>query len=128
MACDVTSFRLRFPEFESNVEYPDARIQLFLDDAFEDIGPDELRWGEKFDRAHCYLSAHLLTSGTTTEAGNTSSNAGAITSKSAGGVSVTRSSLAKDLSIGDDFYLTTSYGQQFMRIRNSCFVGVMSTC
>lgn len=126
MACTVADFRTRFPEFSDDTEYPDARIQLFLDDAAEDIGTDEDRWCGKYDRAQCYLGAHLLSKGTATEVGDTSATSGTITSKSAGGVSLSRSSVAKDLSIQDDFYSTTSYGQQFLIIRNTCFVGVLT--
>lgn len=128
MACTVTTFRLRFPEFADETEYPDGRIQLFLDDAVEDIGTDEGRWCGKYDRAHCYLGAHYLWSGTRTEAGDMSATAGPINSKAAGGVSVGRSVVAKDLSSGDDFYLSTSYGQQFINIRNTCFVGILTAC
>ncbi len=125
MACTVATFRLRFPEFSDDTEYPDPRIQLFLDDAVEDIGDDEDRWCGKYDRAHCYYAAHLLLLGTKTEAGDTSATSGPITSKSAGGVSVGRSVVAKDLSSSDDMLLTTSYGQQFLVIRNGCFAPVL---
>lgn len=126
MACSVATLRLRFPEFADETEYPDPRIQLFLDDAVLYIGTDELRWCNKYDLAQCYLSAHLLFVGTKTEAGDMSATAGPINSKAAGGVSVSRSVVAKDLSSGDDFYLSTSYGQQFINIRNQCFVGILT--
>lgn len=125
MSCTVANFRLRFPEFADNTEFSDPRIQLFLDDASEDIGTDENRWCNKYDRAHCYLGAHYLTSGTNTESGDSSAKSGPVSSKSAGGVSVTRAVVAKDRSDGDAFYSTTAYGQQFLIIRNSCFVGVL---
>lgn len=125
MASTVSVFRIRFPEFTDITEYPDTRIQMFLDDAVEDIGSDENRWCGKYDRAHSYYSAHLLILGSKTEAGDISATSGAITSKSAGGVSVGRTVVAKDLSSADDMLSTTSYGQQFMVIRNSCFAGVL---
>lgn len=128
MACDVTSFRLRFPEFLDDTIYPDPRIQLFLDDTLEDIGTDEYRWCGKYNRAHCYYAAHLLILGTKTEVGDVSATSGAVTSKSAGGVSIGRTVVAKDLSSSDDMLSTTSYGQQFMVIRNGCFAGVLVTC
>lgn len=125
MACDISSFRKRFPEFSDDIELPNERIQLFLDDAVEDIGSDEDRWGGKYDRAHCYYSAHLLILGAKTEAGDISAITGPIITKAAGGVSVGRSTVAKDLSSGDDMLLTTSYGQYFLTIRNGCFAGVL---
>lgn len=125
MSVDVATFRARFPEFSDNTEYPDARIQIFLDDAAEDIGTDETRWCGKYDRAQAYLAAHYLYVNTATEAGDASAKAGPISSKTAGGVSVSRAVVAKDRSDQDSFYSTTSYGQQFLIIRNTCFVGVM---
>lgn len=125
MATDVATFRVRFPEFADDTEYPDARIQLFLDDAACYIGSDESRWCSKYDLAQAYLAAHLLTVGTNTEIGSSASTAGPISSKTVGGVSVTRAVNAKDRSDADEFYSSTSYGQQFLIIRNSCFVGVL---
>ena len=124
MTCTVEEFRIRFPEFEDGVDYPDARVQLFLDDAAEDIGIDEGRWCGKYNRAHCYLGAHYLSVGTGSEAGDSSSKSGPISSKTAGGVSVGRAVMVKDRSDLDDFYMGTTYGQQFLNIRNTCLVGV----
>lgn len=125
MACTVAEFRIRFPEFADDVEYPDARIQLFLDDAANCyMGTDENRWCNKYNYAQCYLAAHLLTVATGAEAGDTSVKSGPVSSKSAGGVSVSRAVVAKDRSDQDDFYMGTVYGQQFLNIRNTCFVGV----
>jgi hypothetical protein len=126
MATDVPTFRIRFPEFADDTEYPDARIQLFLDDAANCyMGTDENRWCGKYDYAQAYLAAHLLTVGTSAEAGDSSVKAGPVSSKTAGGVSVSRAVVAKDRSDLDDFYMGTTYGQQFLNIRNTCFVGVV---
>ena len=125
MACTVAEFRIRFPEFADDVEYSDARIQLFLDDAANCyMGTDENRWCNKYNYAQCYLAAHLLTVGIGSEAGDTSVKSGPVSSKTAGGVSVSRAVVAKDRSDQDDFYMGTVYGQQFLNIRNTCFVGV----
>ena len=125
MACSVADLRVRFPEFEDEVEYTDGRIQLFLDDSANCyMGTNESRWCGKYDYAQCYLAAHLLAIGTGSEAGDASVKAGPISSKSAGGVSVTRAVVAKNRSDQDEFYMSTIYGQQFLNIRNSCFVGV----
>ena len=127
MATDVVTFRARFPEFEDDVEYTDLRIQLFLDDAVNIyMGSDEGRWCDKYDVAQAYLSAHLLLVGTGAEAGDASAKVGPISGKTAGGVSVTKSVVAKDRSDFDDFFMSTTYGQQFLNIRNTCFVGVLT--
>ena len=126
MACTVDELRARLPEFADSVEYPDARVQLFIDDAAAVyMGTDEGRWCGKYSYAQCYLAAHLLAAGTATEAGDSSSKAGPVSSKSAGGVSVTRAVAANARSDSDDFYISSSYGQRFLTIRNTCFVGVL---
>ena len=125
MACTVTTFRIRFPEFSDDTEYPDARIQLFIDDSVLWIGSDENRWCGKYDLAHCYLTAHLLTSATQTEVGDSASKLGAINNKSAGGVSVGRATGDKGRTDQDDFYASTAYGVQFLSVRNTCCSGVM---
>jgi len=116
--------RIRFPEFIDPVEYPDARIQLFIDDTVCVMGSNEARWA-CYDVAQAYLVAHLLTVGTATEAGSSSGSSGPIQSKTAGGVSVTRATVTSiNQSQEDGFYSTTSYGQQFLIYRNRSFVGV----
>ena len=125
MACTVQDIRDRFPEFLDDTEYTDSRIQLFIDDAECDLGEGS-NWCSqcKFDRANCYYVAHLLTLGTGTEAGDAKAKVGTNKSKAAGGVSVTRGSVDKSRSNGDDLLATTAYGLQFMAIRDACFVGV----
>ncbi len=125
MAVTVTLFRTRFPEFSDETEYPAPRIQLFIDDAANiHMGTDENRWCNKYDFAQAYLAAHLLIGATASEVGDSSVKVGPISSKSAGGVSVTRAVVSKDRSDMDDFYMGTAYGQQFLNVRNTCFVGV----
>jgi len=124
MAATISSFRTRFPEFSDSAIYPDARIDLFLNDAVDYIGTNEARWCNRYNKAQEYLAAHLLQAGTFTEAGDTSGKAGPVSGKTAGGVTVNRSVVAKDRSDGDDFLTTTSYGQQYLHLRNTCFAGV----
>ena len=130
MTVSVSDFKTRFPEFSDNTEYPDARVQFFIDDTELYIGTDEPRWGGKYDTAQTYLAAHLLSLGTSSEAsggvgGGVGASAGPIISKSAGGVSVNRASSNKTYSDEDGFYMNTAYGQRFITIRNRCFVGAL---
>tara|TARA_R110000822_G_scaffold84867_3_gene199035 strand:- start:15271 stop:15663 length:393 start_codon:yes stop_codon:yes gene_type:complete len=125
MSIDVPIFQLRFPEFSDEDEYPAPRIELFISDSIEYIGTDEQRWGSKYNLAQSYLVAHLLHKGTNTEAGDTAAKAGPVASKTAGGVSISHAVTTKIRSDLDDFYMSSSYGQQFLNIRNMCFVGVM---
>lgn len=124
MAITIETFRIRFPEFCDDTEYSDARVQLFIDDSIIYLGTDENRWNGKYNLAQAYLAAHLLVSGEKTELGDSSSSSGPITSKSAGGVSVSKSVVAKDRSDLDSWYVSTAYGQQFLNLRNLCFMGV----
>jgi len=126
MTTTVAEFRTRFPEFADDTVYPDARVQLFLDDSVTlYMGTDENRWCGKYDIAQAYLAAHLLTVATATEAGDSNSKSGTISSKTAGGVSLSYATVAKDRTDNDQFLSSTGYGQQFLIIRNSCFVGVI---
>lgn len=128
MACTVAEFRARFPEFSDAIEYPDFRIQLFLDDAANIyMGTDETRWCGKYNYAQCHLAAHLLVSATAAEAGDSSSKLGGISSKTAGGVSVTRAIVASETGVADAFYMSTTYGVKFVILRNTCFIGVLVT-
>lgn len=126
MTITVADFRVRFPEFVDEVEYPDARINLFIGDSTVYIGTSESHWNGKYNLAQHYVTAHLLTIAENSAAGDSKSSAGTVTSKSAGGVSVSRSTVAKDRSALDDFYMSTIYGQYFISLRNTCFVGVLT--
>jgi hypothetical protein len=119
-------FRARFPEFTDTTEYPDTRIEIFIEDAqLVYMGADENRWLGKYDYAQAYLVAHLLITAEASEAGDSSVKVGPVSSKGAGGVSVTRAVATKDRSDGDDFYMGTVYGQRFLMTRNACFAGVL---
>lgn len=122
----VATFRTRFPEFSDEIEFPEERIQLFIDDSVAlYVGEDENHWRGKYDIAQSYITAHLLSVASGSEAGDTSSKGGPISSKSAGGVSLSRAVSVKDRSDGDDFLMTTVYGQYYISIRATCFLGVL---
>lgn len=126
MAITTADFRTRFPEFADTTEYPDARINLFIEDSQNVyIGTDEKRWAGKYNYAQAHLVAHLLATAEASEAGDASVKVGPVSSKSAGGVSVTRAVSSKDRSDADDFYMGTVYGQRFLMIRNQTFAGVL---
>jgi len=117
MSTTVTDFRTRFPEFENDTLFTTARIQMFIDEAVMCISED--RFGAFFNTAVCYLTAHLLyLANITSTGGNAAGNVGPVSSKSAGGVSVTRAINSMDLSDNDSFYTQTQYGLSFLNIRN----------
>lgn len=117
--------RTRYPEFADIVEYPDARIEMFIMDAVDDIGSSESHWQSeyRYNRALSALSAHMLVLGTDSEYGDTNAKY-PIIQKTAGGVSLAYSGLAgasktdyiKRLS-------STTYGQEFLTLRGRTFVG-----
>jgi len=125
----IDQFRTRFPEYCDQEEYTDDRIQMFIDDTVTlYMGDDESRWCDgKYNIAQAYLTAHLLKIAEDTSLGDANAKAGPISSKTAGGVSVTRSVATKDRSDADDFYTTTAYGQQYVIIRDTCFAPVLVT-
>jgi len=117
MATTVEDFRTRFPEFSNVATYPDARVQLFLDDAALCI--DEGIYGDMYDLAVCYLAAHELYLGTqTASSSGNAEKVGPVSSKSAGQVTVARGVASVDLTDPDAYYLKTTYGQKFINIRD----------
>lgn len=125
MAITVAEFRTRFPEFADSAEYPTITITNIIQDAILIyIGGDEDRWNGKYNFAQHYLVAHLLNSAMLTSSGDVSAKEGVITSKSAGGVSVSYAAIARNLSVEDSFFMTTAYGQRFISVRNGCFAPV----
>ena len=126
MAITVTEFICRFPEFSDDVEYPEIRLQMFIDDAACYMGSDESRWCDKYNLAQAYYAAHLLAIADNSAAGDSNAKAGPINNKSAGGVSVQRQVESVNRSETDTLLATTIYGQQYLSIRNTCFIGVLT--
>ena len=126
----VADLRAKFPEVSDTMTYPDAVLQRAIDEAVFIMDTDESPWCDGYDLASGYLSMHIWSVQDATGVGDKGSKIGNITSKSAGGVSVGRASptAASSLSLGDAEYASTSYGNSFMRIRNSCFMGMYGTC
>ena len=126
MTISISTFRVRFPEFPVTL-VTDERVQLFLNDTILHIGEDETRWMGRYDYVQAYLAAHLLKVSIDTETGDSSTKAGVITSRGSSGVSTSAKINNADRSDSDDFYISTSYGQQFLLTRRQCFPGVLVT-
>ncbi len=117
--------RTRYPEFSDPVEYPDARLEMFIMDATDDIGSIICHWLNeyRYNRALAALCAHYMTLGEMSEYGDTNAKYPVI-QKTAGGVSISYSGLAgasrsdyiKRLS-------STTYGQEFLALRDRTIVG-----
>ena len=112
-------FILRFPEFETT---PEARIQLFLDDASLIVTS---RWGALQKLGTLYLTAHYLAVSKITDTGSTSSPK-STASKSVEGVSISYASDAQE-DARHSFYTTTSYGKRYLELLKKVRIGAGST-
>jgi hypothetical protein len=127
MAIDVATFRIRFPEYADIVLHPDARIQLFLDDAV--LCVDEDCWGQWHElgvynlAAHEYALRYDATTGNV-KTGSSAGSAGALKSKTVDKVSGSYGFQDVDLEKGYAYYMTTPYGRKywnlFQKVRPGC--------
>ncbi|EQC1411726.1 DUF4054 domain-containing protein [Providencia rettgeri] len=116
------TFLTRYPEF-TKTEQP--RIELALQDASNQMSRKV--WGKLYEQGQHALAAHLLyQSGALTRSGH--SNGKPIqtaTSKSAGGLSVGYSAPDAGFGANHDGYASSSYGQEYIRLRKLVGVHVM---
>lgn len=128
MAITTATFRIRFPEFSNETLHPDARIQLFLDDAM--LCVDEDRWSKFYELGVYNLAAHeyslkydALTGAA--KLGN-KAMAGPLQSKTVDKVSGSYAVQSIDLNQGYAYYMTTPYGRAywalFQKIRPGSFL------
>ena len=123
MALTVADFRIRFPEFSDNIAYPDARIQLFIDDATDDI--DEAKFRPNIaKRLLSYLSAHYLELASNSELGDSSSS-GPLSSHSEGEVSTSYAVNAADGDLAA-YYGSTIYGQKYLTLLRTYGTNVLT--
>ena len=108
-----TLIKTYFPEFAS---LDDAFIQLYIDSASLSVNVN--RWGNKSEWGIAYLTAHLLT--LLNRGGNGQS--GPVTQEKVGDLSRT---YAPTSAISNSDYASTSYGQEFLRLRKSIFSTIM---
>ena len=110
MTVTPSSFKIRFPEFDSET---DSRIQLFIDDAVCEV--NEIVWDIKTDLGVSYLAAHFLSVANETTLGGGSS--GPITARSVDGTSASYGSTTTD-NLSDAYFSKTSYGQRYVQLRS----------
>ena len=114
----IADFRTRFSEFSNVTTYPDATIQLNIDDATLEVGS---LFGSFEEVALSYLTAHFLVTSTDATSGDTGSKSG-LASESVDGVSSSYSSATVD-SQSDQFLISTIYGQRFLRYKQRLSLG-----
>lgn len=115
MAVTVADFRVRFPEFEDDITYPDARIQIFIDDAtlcvLENI------FGNLTDIATCYLAAHYLYLATKSSTGD-ATTASPLSSKTADKLSLSKAVSSVDATDPNSVLSSSQYGQRYLQYFN----------
>jgi hypothetical protein len=116
---DVALFRARFPEFDDAVGYPDARIQLFLDDAAL-LMNEESKWLSFYDPAQSYYAAHLLVVGEATENGDVGVRA-PVKKKEVDDVVIEKA--ISDISPTMSDLYSTSYGKRYLHYRKIILSG-----
>lgn len=122
MAINPTDFKARYPEF---LAIDDSRVQFYLDDALLEVG--EQAWGSMYEKGVFLLAAHLLqleldrieddSSGSVTM--------NRVTSKKVGDVQVSFARATAD-STEDDWYLLTSYGVEYLRLKKRFGMGAVA--
>ena len=100
------------PEFKTK---SNEEIQVFLDLALLKL--DEEAWGSKYKYGVAYLAAHMLTMSARAGVG------GAVIREQVGEISQAYSSPTSDAK--HDQYLATSYGAEYLSLRNSVIITPM---
>ena len=111
MALTAADFKIRYPEFDS---VADATVEMFIADAEQELS--EECWGDLYERGVFALAAHFLYLDQQRQAAG--SGGGIVApaqSRSIGDVSWSFALNTVD-SNGDQYYGSTQYGQEFMRL------------
>lgn len=118
MTTTTEQFKAFFPEF---CDVPDSVVTVWLDEATSYLDPAS--WGDCFDRACRYWTAHNLSQSQSRVASpQQQSGSGAITSASAGGLSVSYAipDFAVNGTADEIDYSKTEYGVKYLALRDNC--------
>lgn len=116
----IAAFRTRYPEFSDETLFPDARIQMFIDDAAIWMSEEE-RWLDWYSLAQFCLVAHFLAVATITESGD-STSLFPVALQEVDDVVI--KSAVSDVKPTMDNFVTTSYGQCYKRYLKMTFTGI----
>lgn len=111
----LENFRALFGEFDA---VSDAKVQLFLDEAIEKMNSDEC-----YGTATLYRTAHELALNLQATDSDNVSGAGALTSASADGLSVSFAQVDWANSAEGSYWSKTPYGQKYMQLIYECSGG-----
>jgi hypothetical protein len=119
MTVTATSFRAAFPAFDNTATFPDPAVNFWISVAGNMVSPDQ--WGAMLDTGTSLFIAHNLVldaqanSSAATPAGVPNGPAGALASKSVGGVSASYDMESSAIAGGGDFNLT-AYGKRYLSL------------
>jgi hypothetical protein len=121
MTVDVASFRASFPEFGDATAYPNAQVQMWLDDAA--LWVPAAKMGARADLATMLYVGHSLTyyrlnTSAAASGGAPGQSSGVVTSKSVGPVSVSYDTASViDARAGE--FNSTNYGRRLWTMLKS---------
>lgn len=118
-SADIQTFRDYFPEFSNSTTYSDLFVGNMIDLAQTYI--DQTAFGTRYQLGWLYLSAHFATVFYPSSTGGGSNvNIGGVKSFQAENLKVDYGAVSvKELNINDTLLLQTSYGANFLMLRNS---------
>lgn len=117
MRVSVRRFLARYPEFKSvNQKHP-ARVLICLEDAHAEVSARI--WGNLYEQGVCALTAHKLEARgwSIPDSDGEAQPLQKVASESASGLSVSYVTGASSGSQNDEYFSTTSYGQEYIRLR-----------
>ena len=125
MSFSVATFRVNFPEFANEVNYPDSIINFW--EGIADKRLNVLKWGELLDEGLQLYTAHHLVLATmnisdVSLGGDPGKGTGVVSSQSVGGVSVSiDTGVSQEQDAG--YWNETVYGKMFYRLMRTIAAG-----
>ena len=120
----LSTFRLVASEFG---DVDDEKVNSMIE--LQGVRISQKAFGDKYDLAVAYLTAHAFKLDEMLKGGGASSGvlvSGAITSEKEGGISVGYASPSLSRYNDGSLYAKTAYGLLFLELRNQCIVPVMT--
>lgn len=123
MAITPADFKARYSEFDS---VADARVQTFLDEAVLEVG--QVPWGTLYEKGVFLLTAHMLVIDARNQAGANPGvpSPGQLASRKVGDVSVTFATQTTSPDGSDEWYLSSSYGFDYLRLKKRKGIGAVA--
>lgn len=119
MEINSTTFKNRFPEFES---IDDSIIERVIDDSL--LLNNEKIWGKKHEIAVLYSAAHFLKTNQNATAKKGKTPNGQMSSRTVNGVSVSYVAHIP-INFDESFFSSTSYGQFYLMLKGKIKLGAL---